>query len=782
KNLESKKNRKFQTRCIQIAKEILNEEPITEYRPSFLNGLEIDAFFQKYRIALEVQVAQHRLHSISRYKDVKKLKDIVNHDRQKKCICQDNGIFLLEVWYDQKPEIVIPKRIQIIKEFVNQAFNHNTYLIYYKKKLSTFSFNLALRHPECGKTFAYKFLEFRLREGNLSDSKTEHRRYSEELDTITEYLSDSSPSSTTLSNAVWQWERTAFLLVSIMLVGEHYVSGPNDRSSKKVKDFWELHEAIQSENRFYEEKSRLRQKDKLNDLKDQISVEQVQHVLSTTKETFSQNLELQKTIIKQHLLGETNAGSIIGQKRNRDSGFPSNKEHELDSDDQEEKYQQSSQQKRKCTEPVVDAENKLFLGSKNNLDGGNESVSSLSDTEIVPNCPAIINDVIGLELGPLPRKELLSHILLLKPKQHCLLIVEVFGDELLVTMHENIVQRLTKQETEYISSLHLFDVKKFYALVLATTPTTEGSTRDDAVSELQRTILKAIRNIIEKVPRLTLKSPVGEEYYRSNKEAVESKARKPVSRAKQPDAIINEIDQLSWSLSKGHGEAKVQEEMNNFYLLCTDLIWIAIFNKDAIDFYNMNCILGFQVVGELPTGIITFYLTTLLCDALYVMVEVGHVDVPMSLEQVSAFLTSLDTLLIILNAYWSNCIMSTEKKKPSRRSTLATPSFKEMVSKNQNSVDLRRNLMVSAKDDFDKMIREAFVEYEARIEKERQNEMTSNVVTPAKADNYNDVYFDEEDLKEEEGESSKVKSDDDSDSSNSEEEMPDDSDDDGYDK
>ncbi|CAG8733469.1 31466_t:CDS:2 [Racocetra persica] len=83
---ESKKNRKFQTRCIQIAKEILNDEPIIEYHPSFLNGLELDAFFQKHQIALE--------HSW--YKDVKKLEDIVNRDRQKRCVCQDNGIFLLE--------------------------------------------------------------------------------------------------------------------------------------------------------------------------------------------------------------------------------------------------------------------------------------------------------------------------------------------------------------------------------------------------------------------------------------------------------------------------------------------------------------------------------------------------------------------------------------------------------------------------------------------------------------------------------------------------------------
>ena len=68
---ESKKNRKFQTRCIQIAKEVLNEEPVVEYRPSFMQGLELDAFFQKYRIALEVQGAQHRFHSTSWYKDIK---------------------------------------------------------------------------------------------------------------------------------------------------------------------------------------------------------------------------------------------------------------------------------------------------------------------------------------------------------------------------------------------------------------------------------------------------------------------------------------------------------------------------------------------------------------------------------------------------------------------------------------------------------------------------------------------------------------------------------------
>ncbi|CAI2198935.1 4613_t:CDS:1, partial [Funneliformis geosporum] len=51
--------------CIQIAKKIINDKPIIEYHLPFLNELELDAFFQKYQIALEVQEAQHRLHSTS---------------------------------------------------------------------------------------------------------------------------------------------------------------------------------------------------------------------------------------------------------------------------------------------------------------------------------------------------------------------------------------------------------------------------------------------------------------------------------------------------------------------------------------------------------------------------------------------------------------------------------------------------------------------------------------------------------------------------------------------
>ncbi|CAB4426373.1 unnamed protein product [Rhizophagus irregularis] len=175
-------------------------------------------------------------------------------------------------------------------------------------------------------------------------------------------------SPTTLSNAVWQWERTAFLL--------------NDKNSKAINHFWELQQIFQAENMYSEEKAYLRQ---------------TQHILNTTRETFSQNLKFQQTVIKQHLFGETNdedSESIIGQKRNCGSAFPKNKGHESDSDDRERRYRQNSPQKRQCIEPIADAENNPFFESENNLD--KEKAKSKSQYISSPeneNTPLIHNDV-----------------------------------------------------------------------------------------------------------------------------------------------------------------------------------------------------------------------------------------------------------------------------------------------------------------------------------------------------------------------------------------------------
>ncbi|CAG8499742.1 7154_t:CDS:2, partial [Paraglomus occultum] len=152
-------------------------------------------------------------------------------------------------------------------------------------------------------------------------------------------------------------------------------------------------------------------------------------------------------------------------------------------------------------------------------DEDDESDVFISDTKFAFDCPIIINDVIGLNLGPSPRKESrwfisgmnvsekwhlfkkkslelanrdglfveshtqqilsLSHILLLKPKQHCPLMVEVFSAELLEIMHKDILQKLTKQETEFDDEILMKLVRIVKRLQR------KEITRDNAVSELQ---------------------------------------------------------------------------------------------------------------------------------------------------------------------------------------------------------------------------------------------------------------------------------------------------------
>ncbi|RGB21666.1 hypothetical protein C1646_731996 [Rhizophagus diaphanus] len=252
------------------------------------------------------------------------------------------------------------------------------------------------------------------------------------------------------------------------------------------------------------------------------------------------------------------------------------------------------EQKRQCTEPIADAKDNPFFyvddesyddvslnlcddnsnceisevdlktekiksGVRERISPRHSTPSSLSsqpELDLVnrlANCPAIINDVMKLQLGSLPREESrwilndldvsekwhlfkekslelanregllveshtqqilsLSHVLLLKPKQHCPLMSEVFGGDLLETMHKDIIKRFTKQGSE-------FDEKTLIRLIqIVKLLQRHEIDRDKAVSELQilavdrsygeRAILKAIRNIIERVPRTTLKSPIG---------------------------------------------------------------------------------------------------------------------------------------------------------------------------------------------------------------------------------------------------------------------------------
>lgn len=78
------------------------------------------------------------------------------------------------------------------------------------------------------------------------------------------------------------------------------------------------------------------------------------------------------------------------------------------------------------------------------------------------------------------------------------------------------------------------------------------------------------------------------------------------------------LHRVKWKSTHGYGEAKSASQSNNSYLVCQDLLRIAIFCKNAFDVHNMEGVLGQQVIGRT----ITFYVS---CDRQGCIQSFSHV-------------------------------------------------------------------------------------------------------------------------------------------------------------
>jgi hypothetical protein len=78
-----------------------------------------------------------------------------------------------------------------------------------------------------------------------------------------------------------------------------------------------------------------------------------------------------------------------------------------------------------------------------------------------------------------------------------------------------------------------------------------------------------------------------------------------------------------------------------------DLIRLGHFSKNAIDVHNMNGVLAFQVVGRH----VFFYLTKLMHDGLYIMLEVDKIELPASLYALPSYVVQAHRLLNVITAY-----------------------------------------------------------------------------------------------------------------------------------
>ncbi|CAO3591617.1 unnamed protein product [Absidia cylindrospora] len=149
---------------------------------------------------------------------------------------------------------------------------------------------------------------------------------------------------------------------------------------------------------------------------------------------------------------------------------------------------------------------------------------------------------------------------------------------------------------------------------------------------------------------------------------------------RRPDASIDVAEGIYIQRSYGFGEVKSGTESKNHYALSRDLIRLGVFSQNAIDAANLKGVLSFQAIGNQ----VTFFITKLVADGLYIMVEIGFIDVPCSLRELASYTVHLNDVLNIINAFYGECGDSTTPEERTdvearTRPTMKTPEMDRIV-------------------------------------------------------------------------------------------------------
>jgi hypothetical protein len=94
----------------------------------------------------------------------------------------------------------------------------------------------------------------------------------------------------------------------------------------------------------------------------------------------------------------------------------------------------------------------------------------------------------------------------------------------------------------------------------------------------------------------------------------------------------------------------VTRQRTDHHALWHDLLRLGILTKDTLDQNKLEGALSFQIHGFH----VTFFLTRLRHDGMYIMQKIGEMTFPRSLEELTTFvnLKNMRTLLRVSEAFW----------------------------------------------------------------------------------------------------------------------------------
>lgn len=137
----------------------------------------------------------------------------------------------------------------------------------------------------------------------------------------------------------------------------------------------------------------------------------------------------------------------------------------------------------------------------------------------------------------------------------------------------------------------------------------------------------------------------------------------PYTRVIASERFLPRAISSRFSVNHGFGEVKSTAHDSSHFLLCKDILRVATFCKVALDSQNM----GIQETGRT----VTFFSVLLLpTNGVYVFHELGKVQIPNSLQDLTKLVMNAPLLLLILDVFKRLCVSS----------TLSTSSFNQVIS------------------------------------------------------------------------------------------------------
>ena len=119
----------------------------------------------------------------------------------------------------------------------------------------------------------------------------------------------------------------------------------------------------------------------------------------------------------------------------------------------------------------------------------------------------------------------------------------------------------------------------------------------------------------------------------------------------RPDAMMSCLEGVQYKMTIGFVDVKLVAESDNNYSIAKNLTRLGRFSKNAIDHSNPEACLSMQSIGRTTI----FYLTKLMSDGLYFMMELATLAMPSSLSNLTQYLIQLDDIVKVFTIFEQHC-------------------------------------------------------------------------------------------------------------------------------